>query len=322
MATSRRAALGLAAVAAGTSGVHAGEPWPQRTVRLILPGAPGGNPDIVARLWAQRLAEALGRNFVVDNRPGAAGIVGADAALNAPPDGQTLLFGFNQLMSLNPLLYRRLPYDPARATPIGRLTRTAFVMLVARDLPVEGPEELLAWARREPGKLAIGTSGAGSIAHLTSEMLKRDLGAEFLHVPYRATSLAELVGGQVQMMIEPAALAVSATRGPAAQVRALAQLGPVPDPALPGVPVFAARHPAFVITGWHGIWGPPGLDPGIVARLSEVLSGLAQDAWLRDKLEPLATYLNVTDPGILVADVAADRAKWDGIVRERGIYLD
>ncbi len=296
--------------------------WPSHPVRLVLPSAAGGNPDIVARIWAQRLTETLGQNFVVENRPGAAGIVGADAAMQAAPDGYTLMFGFNQLATLNRLLYRRLPYNPATMTPIARLTRTAFVMMIPKAMGITDPEEFFALAKRRPGMLVHGTSGPGSISHLFNEMLRRDLGVDLLHVPYRSIPIAELTANQVQLLVEPAALAVSLTQGAGAMVQALAQLGPAPDPALPGVPRLGEKHPGFVITGWHAIWGPPGLPAPLAARISAAFVNLAHDAWLAQKLNPLATYPNVLGPDGLRDSTRQDLALWEGIVRERGIALD
>jgi tripartite-type tricarboxylate transporter receptor subunit TctC len=316
----RRAVFALAVAPAG---VGAQSPaWPGRPVRLILPSAPGGNPDIVARLFAQRLADRTKQSFLVENKAGAAGIVGADAAMSAPPDGNTLMFGFNQLATLNALLYRKLPYDPAAMTPLARLTRTSFVMLVPKDLPAATAEEFFALARRQPGVMVHGTSGPGSISHLTNELLRRDLGVDLLHVPYRTTAVAELISGQVSLLVEPAALAVSLTRGPDAKVRALAQLGPEPDPALPGVPVLSQSYPGFVITGWHAIWGPPGLPAPLAEQITSVLLGLSNDAWLAERLAALATYLNVTDADGLRRSIAEDMTQWAGIIRDKGIILD
>ncbi len=297
-------------------------PWPARPVRLVMPGGPGGNPDIISRIFAQRLSEVLGQPFVVENRPGAAGIIGADIAMQAPPDGGTLLFGFNQLVSLNPLLYRRLPYDVARMTPIARLTRTSFVMLVPRDFPAKTFDEFIALVKAQPGRIVHGNSGPGAISFLFGELLRRDLGAELLSVTYRNTAVAELMSGQVQLLVEPSALAVRLTQGADPKVRALAQLGPVADPALPGVPVLRETHPRYVVTGWHGLWGPPGLPRPIVEKLSATLIELKDDPWLRSKLDPLATYLTIMGPEGLARSTAEDRAMWEGIIRERNIVLD
>jgi tripartite-type tricarboxylate transporter receptor subunit TctC len=296
--------------------------WPTRPVRLVMPGGPGGNPDIVSRIFAQRLSDALGQPFVVENRPGAAGIIGAEIAMQAPPDGSTLLFGFNQLVSLNPLLYRRLPYDVARMTPIARLTRTSFVMLVPRDFPAKSFDEFVALAKAQPGKIVHGNSGPGAISYLFGELLRRDLGADLLSVTYRNTAVAELIAGQVQLLVEPSALAVRLTQGPDPRVRALVQLGPVADPALPGVPLLRDTHPGYVVTGWHGIWGPPGLPKAIVDKLSATLIALKDDAWLRGKLDPLASYLHIMGPDGLTSSTVEDRAMWEGIIRERNIVLD
>jgi tripartite-type tricarboxylate transporter receptor subunit TctC len=170
--------------------------WPVRPIRFIMPGGPGGNPDILARLWAQRLSERLGQPVAVENRTGASGIIGTEAAMAAAPDGYTMLFGYNQLVTLNPLLYRRLPYRTDLMTRVSLVSDAPFVMLVPKDLPVRTVAEFVALARQRPGGLALGTAGPGTFAHLSGEILMREAGIELLHVPHRATPRNELIAGR------------------------------------------------------------------------------------------------------------------------------
>ncbi len=296
--------------------------WPERAVRLIMPGGPGGNPDILSRLWAQRLTERLGQSVLVENRPGASGIIGTEGAMNSPPDGYTMLFGYNQLVTLNRLLFRRLPYDPDRMTRVALVSDTPFVMLVPSGLPARDVPEFVALAKSRPGGLAHGTAGPGTFSHLSGELLKRHAGIELLHVPHRQTPRNELISGQVQLCFEPMALAVTLTRGPDAKVRALAILGHDPEPELPGVPLMKQYYPGFVAYAFHGIWGPPGMAPAAVEGMSRAIIETAKDPWLLDRMRPLATRIIGEGPAALDRAMAEDLALWAPLVREREIRLD
>src|SRR3712207_4982743 len=198
----------------GLAAAQPGASWPSRPIRWIMPSAPGGNPDILCRLWAQRLSERLGQSLFVENRPGASGIIGTEAAMNAVPDGATMLFGFNQLTTLNRLIFRRLPYDPDRMTRVALMSDTPHVMLVHRSIPATTVPEFVAYAKAHPGRVGLGTAGPGTFARLMGELLMRDAGIELLHVPHRQTPRNELVGGQVQLGFEPMALANTLVQGP------------------------------------------------------------------------------------------------------------
>jgi tripartite-type tricarboxylate transporter receptor subunit TctC len=296
--------------------------WPDRPVRLFMPAGPGGNPDILSRLLAQRLTETLGRSVIVENKPGASGIIGTESAFNALPDGYTMLFGYNQLVTLNRLLFRRLPYDPERMTRVALISDTPFVMLVPKDLPARDVPEFIALAKRRPGGIAWGTTGPGTFAHLCGELLMRDAGIEMLHVPHRVTPRNELIAGQIQLCFEPTALAVTLTRGPEAKVRALAVLGNEPEPELPGVPLMKQFFPGFVAYAFHGIWGPPSMAPEAVAGMSRAVTALAGDPWLSSRFKPLATRLLAQGPEALDQAMRDDLVLWEKVVRERGIQLD
>jgi len=318
----RRRALLAAAASLLSAGRARATAWPARPVRFIMPGGPGGNPDILARLWAQRLTERIGQPVSVENRTGASGIIGTEAVMNAAPDGYTLLFGYNQLVTLNTLLFRKLPYDAAKLTRVSLVSDAPFVMLVPAELPVRSVAEFVALAKRRPGELALGTSGPGTFAHLSGEILMREAGIELLHVPHRSTPRNELIAGQVQLCFEPTALAITLTQGSGAKVRALAVMGTEPEPMLPGVPLMTDSYAGFVVRIFHGIWGPPGMVPDAVAGMSEAIAELVRDPWLQSRMAPLATRLIGTGPAALEAAMARDMALWSGVVRDRGISLD
>ncbi len=296
--------------------------WPDKSVRLLMPGGPGGNPDILSRILAQRLGEKLGVSVVVENKPGASGIIGTEAVFNAPTDGYTMLFGYNQLMTLNKLLFRRLPYEPDRFTRVALVSDTPFVMLVPKDLPARDIPEFVALAKARPGSIAWGTSGPGTFAHLCGELLMRDAGIEMLHVPHRVTPRNELIAGQIQLAIEPTALAITLTRGPDARVRALAVLGREPEPELPGVPLMKQYYPNIIAYAFHGLWGPPGMAPEAVAVMARAITDLAGDPWVTERFRPLATRFIAQGPAALDQAMRDDVVLWEKVVRERGISLD
>ena len=296
--------------------------WPDKPVRLFMPGGPGGNPDILSRILAQRLTEKLGVSVVVENKPGASGIIGTETVFNAQPDGYTMLFGYNQLMTLNKLLFRRLPYEPDRFTRVALVSDTPFVMLVPKDLPARDIPEFVALAKARPGSIAWGTSGPGTFAHLCGELLMRDAGIEMLHVPHRVTPRNELIAGQIQLAIEPTALAVTLTRGPDARVRALAVLGRDPEPELPGVPLMKQYYPNIIAYAFHGLWGPPNMAPEAVAGMAKAMTDLAGDPWVTERFRPLATRFIAQGPAALDQAMRDDVALWEKVVRERGISLD
>jgi tripartite-type tricarboxylate transporter receptor subunit TctC len=322
----RRRTLLAATAALPLSGIrHAGAqaaPWPARTIRWIMPSAPGGNPDILSRLWAQKLSERLGQPVVVENRPGASGIIGTEAAMNSAPDGYTMLFGFNQLVTLNPLLFRRLPYDRDRMTRVALMSDTPYVMLLHRSIPATTIPEMVAFAKANPGRIAHGTAGPGTFSHLTGELLHRAAGIEMLHVPHRQTPRNELISGQVQFGVEPMALALTMTQGPDPQVRALALTGDRPEPTMPGVPLMREFYPGFVVTAFHGVWGPHGMPKEAVDGMAAAIAEVAKDPWLLERMRMLGTRVIGTGPATLDAAMARDLALWAPVVQEKGITLD
>lgn len=319
----RRRILLAGALAAPALGMHpARAAWPGRPLRWIMPGGPGGNPDILSRIWAQKLTEHLGQPVVVENRPGASGIIGTESAMNSAPDGFTMLFGYNQLVTLNRLLFRRLPYDPDRMTRVCLVSDTPFVMLVPASLPVRTVAEFVAYAKARPGQVAHGTAGPGTFSHLCGELLKQQAGIELLHVPHRVTPRNELMSGQVQLAFEPNALAITLTQGPEAKVRALAVLGNEPEPQLPGVPLMKASFPGFVAYAFHAIWGPSGMPQEAVDGMAAAMAAVARDPWLQSRMAPLATRIIATGPETLDRAMAEDLRLWAPLIRERGITLD
>lgn len=280
----RRTLLAAAAVAPFAAPSQAQDAWPSRPVTIVSPYAPGGTNDTVARLVADRLQKALGQPFVVDNKPGAAGIVGAKLVMGAKPDGYTLLAGNNGGLIVQAAGRLPSPYDPAtQLTPIMKVATAMQFISVSSDLPVRTIGELIAHARKNPGKLNFSSAGVGSFGHFLAEYLQMLAGIELVHVPARgsAAALTEMMAHRVHMMIDPLPLTQAADN----RIRILCTVSPQRYEAYPQYPTIReSGGPDLDLTGWFGLQGPTGLPPDVVSRIVAVGRTLDSDAEARKTL--------------------------------------
>jgi len=241
-----------------------------KPIRIIVPFPAGGPTDIVARPLGQMLGDALKSNVVIDNRAGAGGSIGAEAVVRSAPDGQTLLMGTVGTQAINAALYPKLPYDPVRDfTPIAVVVLAPVAVIVNPSQPINNLAELVALARRMPGKLNYGSAGAGTPGHLTGEMFKAAAGIDIQHVPYKgsAPALTDLIGGQIQIMFDPLQSVLSNVQ--AGTIRALALSSKTRSPVLPHTPTIAeSGYAGFETTAWWGIFGPAGMPEAMTAALA------------------------------------------------------
>lgn len=276
----------LVAVALGVAASAAIADYPDRPVRLVVPFPPGGNTDVAARLVAQGLGDRLGQNVVIDYKAGAATIIGADAVSKARPDGYTLLFGTATTYVFNPVVYRSLPYNPRTSfDPIGIIGGNGMVLLANKDVPAANLSELLALARSKPGQLSYASHGTGTPVHFVAEMLWKAANVDVLHVPYKggAPALADVMGGQVQMVFDGTAAASAALKGD--RVKALAVTGARREALLPNVPTIAeSGFPGFELSSWYAVVAPRGLPRDVHERLQKALKATVEDPAVRDKL--------------------------------------
>lgn len=279
----RRAVLGVALAApwVATSGALAQDRWPSKPVTIISPYNPGGTNDVVARLVADRLQRALGQSFVVENKPGAAGILGSRFVMGAKPDGYTLLSANNGALVIQAAGRDPAPFDPTRQlTPIMKVVDAAQFIGVSGDLPVRTVGEFLALARKEPGKFNFSSSGVGSYGHFVGEYLKLLTDTDILHVPSKgsAAALTEMMAHRIQMMIDPIVLTqMSDTR-----IKVLATLNKTRSEAYPNIPtIVESGGPAVDLTGWFGLFGPAGLPPEVVERIAAVGKDIVADPEVR-----------------------------------------
>jgi tripartite-type tricarboxylate transporter receptor subunit TctC len=297
--------------------------WPSKTVRIIVPFPAGGSADLMPRIVAEKLSEKWGQPVIVDNRPGAAGNIGADAVFRAEPDGYTLLSAPPPPLVINKLLYKNLAYDADKFVPISVIGAIPNVLLVHPKTNVGTVQELIALAKANPGKLNYASQGNGTTSHLTAELFKSMAGnLQITHVPYKGTApaLADLLGGQVEMMCDN--LGVSLPHVRSGKLKALAVASSKRFPGLPGVPALAESLPGFEAVAWFGIVGPPGTPPAIAQKIS---AGVAEALRHPDVLKRLSD-LSAEPMGLTPAQTAdymkRETERWASVIRTAGVRLD
>jgi tripartite-type tricarboxylate transporter receptor subunit TctC len=283
-----------------------------KPIRLIVPFPPGGVADGVARGIGQRLSAALGQTVIVDNKPGANTILGAEQAAHAPADGSTLLLATDSTLSINPLLYARLPYDPAAFVPLALVARTVECVLVSATLPVDTLADLVRASKAAPGKYNYGSFGRGSNAHLTAEAFKADTGADLTHVPYKGVAevMPALISGEVHVLFASQSAALPHIR--AGKVKAVAVLADQRQATLPGVPTAAeAGYGALQQSAWFGVVAPPGTPRPVAERLGEALSAIAASHDFKERvIAPNGLQVAAGGSARLLEVLKADRDKY------------
>ncbi len=260
--------------------------YPEKPIRFLNPFPPGGATDVVSRLVGQKLAERLGQQVVVENRAGGAGIIAAEAVARAPADGYTLLLGNTGILTINPLLYAKLPYDPVKDfAPVTLTTRVPNVFVVHPSLPIRSIKELVVLAKQSKQKLNYGTPGSGSLSHLAMEMFKREAGVNFVHIPYKGggPAMIDLLAGHVELMIATMPSALSFIE--AGKINALAVCDARRSALMPKLPtVSESGDPGYEATSWHGVLVPAGTPASIVARLNKEITAILATQDVRDML--------------------------------------
>ena len=298
--------------------------YPERAIQLIVGFPPGGGVDIVARQLADKLSEQLGQRVVVDNKAGAAGNVAMEFVARAKPDGYTLLMGNLGMLTANPALYPKLPFDTAKDfAPIARVVVTPLVAVVPASLPVKTLSEFVALAKAKPGELNFGSGGNGNINHLAGELLKLQTGTQVQHVPYKgsAPALTDLAGSRIQLMIDGGNVVQPFVKD--GRARALASTGEARSPAMPDVPTAKESGlPDFVIYGWQGVLAPTGTPQPVIDRLSAEIAKALAAPDLKGRLSAEGT-----EPAYQVAAefrsyIAAEEKRWTEVIRSAKITLD
>lgn len=323
MNPTRRSAV--AAVLALAAPWAAGQAWPSKPIRMVVPFPAGGATDLLARAIAQGLGSALGQPVVIDNRPGAGGTLGSGEVMRAAPDGHTLLMATSSTHSIAPHLNPNLPYKPELDfTPVAEVATAPNIVLVPKDLPVASMKELIAYAKARPGQLNYATSGNGTIVHLTTEAFKAQAGLFILHIPYRGTALAipDLVSGKVHLLFDSVVSGLPHVKD--GKLKALAITSAKRSPLMPELPTVAESGlPGFESVTWFGVYGPKGLPPEIAQRIATELQRALAKPDVAERLAGLGAE-PVTDagPAKFAAVVRADSARWAALIRDRKITAD
>ena len=307
---------------AQTRGGNEAAAFPDRPIRIVLPTSAGSGVDITARAIAQKLAEVWGQQVIVDNRPGANGIIGMEAVAKAKPDGYTLLQGFTSALTINPYVYKSLPYDTFRDyTPITQTATNTMVLVANPALPVRSVKDLVALAKSRPGEIVYASAGIGNLTHLAGELLRVEAGIKVLHVPYKGETPAftDLVGGQTAYMFS-AALGVSSHIS-AGKLRLLATCGEKRAPAFPNAPTMVESGlPKVVVTGWGGWMAPAGTPAEIIQKVQRETARVLALPELRERLSGLGAEPVGSSAEEFGAFLKAEADKWSRVTREAGIY--
>jgi tripartite-type tricarboxylate transporter receptor subunit TctC len=312
--------LSLALVFAAAD-VHA-QGYPAKPIRLIVADAAGGAPDQLGRILAQKLSDSLGQQVVVDNRPGAAGALGAEIAARSPADGYSLLLTTTSIYAILPSLKRNLSYDPVRDfVPISRIATASNVLVVNVSLPAQSVAELVQLAKSKPGVLNYASAGVGSPAHLAGEMLNLLAGIKLTHVPYKgaAPALLDVIAGNAQLIITSPIAAGAHMQG--GRVRALATTGAERNPSLPDLPTIAEAVPGYEISQSWGIVAPAGTPPPIVGRLNDEVVKAMQLPDVKDRVLKTGAVPAGGSPDAFAAFIARERQRLGEVITKTGIVL-
>jgi tripartite-type tricarboxylate transporter receptor subunit TctC len=308
----------------GSAALARAQDWPARPVKIVVPFSPGGFADSGARAISDRLAARLGQPVVIENKVGASGNIGTEMVAKSPPDGYTLLLGFDGTMVINPHVFAKIPFDTVKDfQPVTKLGDAPVIVVAHPSLPANNLRELIALEKSKPGALSYGTSGTGNTPHLVGEMLNQRAGTQFLHIPYKGGSqaVADAVGGQI-----PLSFTAVATAGPFIRSGRLKPLGVTTAAriaALPDVPTFIESGlPGFVVNSWVGILAPARTPRPIVDRLQRDIAAVLKEPETRERFAVLGNEPVGNTPDEYAAQIKADLAQWGEIVKRAKIRIE
>lgn len=325
MSQDRRRLLALTALQVALSGFGSGalaaEGYPSRPITIVVPFGAGSSPDTALRTLVPGLQQSLGASIVVDNRPGAAGNIGAAQVAKASPDGYTLLYTVNSVLCANPHLYRRLPFEgPKSFAPVAFVGELGYVLMGRADLPVSTLPELLKFAKANPGRLSYGSAGLGSGNHVVMELLSGLTGTAFLHVPSKLNTIPDLLGGHIDLSLVPYTTGIPAAK--AGKLKAFAVTLGRRSRELPELPAVGETVKGFVGDGWHAVFAPAGTPAALIERLNAAFVVAQKQSEARARLESLGIEVIAYSPSELGARVANDFDKWGKVIRDANIKLD
>jgi tripartite-type tricarboxylate transporter receptor subunit TctC len=324
MTVMRRRALLLALAAQGVAGRVLAADYPTRPIRFIVPYAPGGGADAVARILGRRVGDSLGQSILIENKGGAGSILGTDLVAKSAPDGYTMLLGQSGPISINPAVYKSLPYDPVKDfIPVVMTNSYPYVLVVNGKLPANSLQEFVALAKSKPGSINYGTTGVGAANHLMTELFSRNAGIKMTHIPYRGTALAvaDLVAGQLTMVFgDPVSVLPHMRSG---TLRALAVSSPQRSPVAPEVPtLMESGYPDLEAVAWHGVLVPAKTPPEIVKTLNAEFVKALRDPEIKELLSKQAMQPVGDTPAEFAAFIQKDIATWKVVAAAANVSVE
>jgi tripartite-type tricarboxylate transporter receptor subunit TctC len=320
---SARLTLALVLATALAAGIARADEYPSHSIRLVVPYAAGGGADSVARIVAKRVSETIGQPIVIENRGGGGSIIGTEMVKHASPDGYTLLLGQSGPISINPAVYKELPYDPEKDfAPVTMTTAYPYIMVVSPALGVKTVQEFVALAKSKPGQLNYGTTGVGAANHLVTELFDSKAGIQMTHIPYRGTALAvtDLISGNVQVVFADPISALPQIN--AGTLLALAVTSKDRSPVAPEVPTISeSGYPGFDAIGWHGILAPANTPPDIVSRLNAEIVKALGDPGTAKLLEAQAMQTVGNSPEAFASFIKQDIAIWKQVADQAKVEV-
>lgn len=314
-------AAGATALLAFGSSAAGQAPWPNKPITLIVPFAAGSSPDVVGRIVAERLGQALGQPVVVDNRAGASGIIGAEVAAKRPADGYTLFLTVESIVGVLPHIYRKPRYDPFRDfTPVTQIVMGPYYLVTAPEQPFQTLQDLLAYAKAKPDAVTYGTLGVGSGAHMRMVMLSSMAGVSMLHVPYKSSPISDVMTREVAVAFEPATTAIPLVK--TGKLRALAVTSGKRQPALPNVPTVAEAVPNFSNDGWMALVAPAGTPQPIIERVNAEAVKILKSSDVTARIAELGLQTVGNSVAECTAVMQSEFEKWGKIARQYDIHVD
>jgi tripartite-type tricarboxylate transporter receptor subunit TctC len=312
------------ALMAASLPVFAQTNYPEKPIRLVVPSAAGGSPDAMMRLLGAELTKAMGQAVVIENKPGAGGQTGLRDALTSPADGYTLAYGNVVTMAVNQSLYSKLNYDPVKdIAPVALVAFTQNALVVRNDLPVKTVAELIAYLKKNPGKVTMGSAGNGTTSHLSGELFKSETDTFMLHVPYRGSpaAITDLIGGQIDVMFDN--LASIGTHIKSGKVRALAVTGAKRSPLYPDLPtVQEAGVKNFETVAWGGVIAPAGTPPAIIQKLNTEINKILTVQSVKDRFAAIGFETVTAPPAALTQLAVKETPRWAAVIKRSGAKVD
>lgn len=311
----------IAAIVASALAARA-QDYPNKPIRIVVPYVSGGGVDITARIVADKLREKWGQPAIVENRSGGGGNVGTEHVVKSSPDGYTLLFGAPGPIVINKSLYRKLAFDPDTLVPVSVVVTHTNMLAARPGLAVESVQQLIAFARANPGRINYATQGVGSISHITSEMFQSVTGIRMVHVPYKgaAAAIADLLGGQVDMGFLELSVVLPHVR--AGKLRALAVGDEKRNPLLPDTPAMTEVVPGLVFASWYGVLAPPKTQPAIASKLSVAIAEILKQPEVAKQIRDRNAEVAGSTPEEMALLLRRERERWSNVIRAAGITAE